>query len=470
MFSQLSQVVVVGGGLAGLSTARYLSILLPSLSIIIVEKQPKLGGNSQKASSGINSVNTVHQETCSIFDSPSAFFNDTILSGRGYCQQKLVETLVEQSTDAFHWIEAETQLDLSKIVQCGGHSQPRTHSPVNAKGNIGYELISRISAKLNSAQNVKVLYNTRCTNIEIENDKVKGIEIESADFNGSIPAQAVILATGGYAFNVKDILGERVQESTQLSKVHKLYERIGKQMPTTNGCTSTGDALSWASNINAKILDLEHVQVHPTGFVDPNDTTNPIKILAPEALRAAGGILISPLTGKRFVDELTTRDKVTEAIVDQVESLEYPYVYLVLTKDMVEKYGMKSIGFYEFKKLIQRLDFKTAVLALHSEPGYLKDLGFDGDLWVAKVTPAIHYTMGGIAINEKAQVLSNNGGVITGLYAAGEVSAGVHGGNRLAGNSLLECVVFGRLAAQNVASENLFDASELRQGNCRVSS
>lgn len=233
--------------------------------------------------------------------------------------------------------------------------------------------------------------------------------------------------------------------------------------------------------------------MHPTGFIDPSNPTAPTKFLAPEALRAYGGILLNG-DGKRFTDELTLRDVVTAAVYRQTGSVhnhaqsllskilpeKYAAAYMVLTEEAVEGFGKSTLTFYASKGfftqvkgvegLAKVLDVDAKELEkelgdydehlLNNKPDSFGKTNFPDRLlptstttyWVALITPVVHYTMGGLEINTDAAILSeDNSSAIPGLYGAGEVTGGVHGHNRLAGNSLLECVVFGRTAGHNAA-------------------
>lgn len=215
--------------------------------------------------------------------------------------------------------------------------------------------------------------------------------------------------------------------------------------------------------------------------------------MAPEALRAYGGILLNG-DGKRFTDELTLRDKVTAAVYRQTKTIhdhkdslisktipqeKYAAAYMVLTDEAVEGFGKSTLGFYASKGFfnqVQGVDGLAKLMDVKEEdikkefeeydshvqsqtsdaygksvfPGRL--LVPDTTYWVALITPVVHYTMGGLNMNTDAAILAEDeSSVIPGLYGAGEVTGGVHGHNRLAGNSLLECVVFGRTAGRNAA-------------------
>ena len=234
-------------------------------------------------------------------------------------------------------------------------------------------------------------------------------------------------------------------------------------------------------------MDMERVQIHPTGFIDPKEPFALNKILAAEMLRGEGGILLTN-DGKRFVNELETRDKVTDAIIKNTTSITSPPsssgeeeatkqwdVSLVLDEATAEATA-SHLGFYRWKGLVKQttvgelgasaLDtirkYGKVVAGKESGPFGRKAFGSwtlgtkgpvtaESVVLVGKVTPVVHFTMGGVTINEYGQVLDTKGKPIYGLWAAGEVSGGIHGSNRLGGSSLLECVVFGRIAADQAA-------------------
>ena len=256
------------------------------------------------------------------------------------------------------------------------------------------------------------------------------------------------------------------------------------KFPTTNGPQTRGDGMKIARSIGADLVDMDQVQIHPTGYVDFKDRFSKNKILAPELLRGVGGILINQ-KGERFCNELGTRDYVTEQILKNCEkipnelNIDQYESYLILNEKSTEKFG-KNIFFYIGKGLIKKynnfedfansnkIDFKNLekTIATYNDYAqkkqpdpfgktvYPEQFKLNQPVYVAVISPVIHYCMGGIKINKNTEVISKKRKkkknlVIKGLFAAGEVTGGVHGGNRLGGNSLLECAVFGRRAAKS---------------------
>jgi len=466
--------IVVGSGLAGLAAS--LNILDRGGTVVILEKEHLVGGNSNKASSGINGI-CPHNETC--HDSVETFRNDTIRSAGAVVDLDLIDVLITKSSDAVLWLKNRVNVDLSLLAQLGGHTNKRTHRPNN--GMAGAEIIYHIQKTVRSFEKtgrVKILVDTQVKELITEEggDRVVGVLTESTK-DGTVQeifADNVILATGGFASD---------RSSGSYLDQHR-PELMS--FPATAGGFSTGDGITLATTLGAATRDMDKVQIHPTGWVDPADPTNPTKILAAELMRGVGGILIDH-AGKRFSNELGTRAYVTEQMLKHDKefaktgkwnpSTEVPTFYLVLSSSAAAD-GKKHVDLYSHKGLLTKVegidalskhmntDTKTVTKTIR---GYqsaaakgLDEFGktsFRGvpaeDLktetfFVGTITPVLHYCMGGIKINPECSVIREDGTVINGLHAAGEVAGGVHGVNRLGGNSLLECTVFGTVVGQKV--------------------
>ena len=392
--------------------------------------------------------------------------------------------LAEESASAIEFLEKYASLNMSVISYMGGQTYPRSHRAVTLKpANVGSLLTNGLEQYLNKykqqeeseeSKRFHLLTQTKVTKLLTDSHgAVVGVEIRGKDSKKDLHADAVIIAAGGFSSS-KKLLGQYAPDLVRL--------------PSTNGEWATGDGIMLAEQVHAKLVDMQDVQVHPTGLVDPNDPLNPTKFLGGEALRGSGGMLLEE-TGKRFVDELSYRDFVSAQIFKHCKPLkvdleklpkregatEPPVVaYLVINQAGASKFE-EAIKFYSFKKLCQKVDSakqlvekfpsfsleninKTFEEWNECEKGNKKDpLGRkffgvlyrdDEPLYVMLVTPSIHYTMGGLAIDCQASVVDEKGKKINNLYAAGEVTGGIHGANRLGGNSLLECIVFGRIAAK----------------------
>merc|ERR1712127_1133546 len=294
----------------------------------------------------------------------------------------------------------------------------------------------------------------------------------------------VILASGGF--------GADFTQNSLLAQ----YRPDLMHLPTTNGEHCTGDGIKMGEAIGGKSVDLEWVQVPPTGLVKPDDPDAKIKFLAAEALRGVGGLVLNR-DGERFANELGRRDYVTGEMWKNK-----PPFRLCLNKAAADEIiwhckhytGRGVMKFYPSgEALAQDMGVDVAVLeTTHDEhyqaakktekdpdggsyPAYPSGKSWDAasgktgsgkkfyhniiqgsavksePFYVAIITPVVHYCMGGLEIDVDSAVVDTKGKAIRGLYAAGEVAGGVHGNNRLGGNSLLDCVVFGRVAAKHCA-------------------
>mmetsp|Transcript_37791 Transcript_37791/g.96735 ORF Transcript_37791/g.96735 Transcript_37791/m.96735 type:complete len:469 (+) Transcript_37791:242-1648(+) len=458
-------VVIVGSGLAGCSAALQLREIMSGCrcaEVLVLEKEGRAGGNSHKASSGISILSPEHGDT------EEHFVQDCLDSGRGLCVPLLVQTLVRNSRSALEFLQS-FGCDLSASSQLGGHSHRRTHCPPGAP--VGWHVMSKLldSIKAESDSSVQITLRTGATVIELERKEGGKMAVtytvagEGAADGESVTvlADAVVLATGGFGAN-KDLLRKHSPEAASYA--------------TTNGPWATGDGLLLGAAVSAGTRLMDQVQLHPTGLVDPKDPGAGTKFLGPEKLRGVGGILLNA-AGQRFVNELERRDTVTAAIISQ----QGESATLLLPEAGAQDYGAKAVDFYcskGFATKVENLEEAARALGVPAEvlrkeaeavneafsagaPCPLGRTHFahpcnpDAPFYFMKVAPVVHYTMGGLAFDASAQVLADDGCPIPGLWCAGEVSGGTHGKNRLAGCSLAECVVFGRVAAESIAKQLL---------------
>ncbi len=438
--SQQADIVVIGAGGAGM-TAAIQAVQDGATDVIVLEKMPITGGNTTRSTGGLNAAATKYQEADGIEDSIELFVEDTMKGGKDINDKDLVTVMAENSAAAVDWVN-EIGGDLSVVGMFGGASVKRIHRPSDTSA-VGPMLVKTLNAKL-AELNVPVLLETEATEIKVdENGAVCGVVAEDKDGNVmNIDCTAVILATGGFGAN-----GVMVES----------YKPELKGFGTTNHAGATGDGMVMATAIGAATVDVEQIQTHPT--VHPETQT-----MYTEGVRGNGAILVNK-EGKRFVDELETRDVVSAAILEQTDG----QCYLVF--DQAVRDSLAAIESYIKAGIVTEADTPEelgqaigidgaalgetlAAYAGYQAAGNDEEFGRESmelpldqpKYYAALCAPAIHHTMGGVKINTNCEVMNEEGNVIPGLFAAGEVTGGVHGANRLGGNAVTDIVVFGRIA------------------------
>lgn len=436
-------VVIVGSGGAGLTSAIQAYEL--GLSPVILEKMDKIGGNTNRASSGMNAAETFVQLNHHIVDSFQEFYDETFIGGGKQNNPELLKFFTEHGALAIDWLD-QHGLKLDDLTITGGMKTMRTHRPSSLMPIGGY-LVTELLKYVEKYQ-IPLFDNVKVTDILSANGQVTGIKAES-DREIEIKTSAVILATGGFGAG-KDLLAQ--------------YRSDLLNLRTTNQPGATGDGIKLAQKLGAQLVDMEQVQVHPTVQQD-----TPHAYLIGEAVRGEGAILVNN-NGTRFVNELDTRKNVTQAIDDlggtgaylifdtdirkRVKAIEfYDHVGLVKTGQTLSQLAAEiKVDANELEKTVA--NWNQAVKAqqdseFNRTTGMERDIS-DGPFFAIHIAPAVHYTMGGLKINDKTQVLNTDNKIIKGLFAAGEIAGGLHGNNRIGGNSIAETVVFGRQAGQQV--------------------
>lgn len=482
-----ADVVVVGAGGAGMTAA--ITAAAEGKSVVILESQSMVGGNSVRATGGMNAGKTVYQDENEFGESagvektlktaaekyadnetitalaktvseqwaayqanPTGYFDsvelmelDTMIGGKGINDPELVETLCANSADAIDWLD-EHGITLHNVSSFGGASVKRIHRPVNAEGktvSVGSYMIPLLQENCEKA-GVQILLNTTANEILTDaNGAAVGVKATGASGETvTVNAKAVVLASGGFGANLDMVVK---------------YKPELKGFMTTNAPGIQGQGIEMAEAIGAATVDMDQIQIHPT--VEANTAA-----LITEGLRGDGAILINE-EGQRFIDEVGTRDVVSAAEIAQTGS----YSWLVVDQAMADassviqgyiKKGYTVTG-ATYEELGKAMGVDAAAFAETMEKwnGYVEakndpDFGrtsFANPLntapyYAVKVTAGVHHTMGGLKINANTEVLNEKGEVIPGLFAAGEVTGGVHGANRLGGNAVADFTVFGRIA------------------------
>ncbi|WP_297280768.1 flavocytochrome c [uncultured Anaerococcus sp.] len=445
-----TDVVIVGAGGAGLSSA--IELAQNGEKVLVVEKAGISGGNTSYASAGMNAAETKLQAEKNVPDTVELFIKDTMEGGKNLNKEELVEILASQSSDAIDWLE-ENDVKFNQLKLSGGQSEMRTHAPTDEEGNsipVGSYLVDKLTKKA-IEEGVDIIYDTEVDEILMEDGRAVGVKGKNDDQEITVNANAVIVASGGFGANM-----DRITE----------YRPDLEGYVSTNAKSIQGDAIDFLKDIDANFIDMDQIQIHPT-VVQKNGS------LISEGLRGEGAILVNN-SGKRFFNELETRDKVSEAILDQEGS----NAWLIVDQKMMDQsstiqkyfdqdYLQKAEDYKQLAEIIgcdedaitETLEDWQKITADNEDPDFNRE-GMDtsnSDLstapfYAVQVSPGIHHTMGGVEVNTNSEVLNSESENIPGLYAAGEVTGGVHGANRLGGNAVTDIVVFGRNSAKNADS------------------
>lgn len=481
-------VVIIGAGGAGMSAA--IEAADAGKSVLIVEKASMTGGNTTRATGGMNAAATPEQAglefkeaagvektlaaakegypeladliatvekqyedykasgSTAYFDSVELFELDTLVGGKNLNDPELVKVLAGNSADGIAWLKT-VGADLSEVGSFGGASVKRIHKPVKDGKTIAVgSYLVPILEQATKDRNIEILFETPATEIIMKDGVAAGIKASSKTVNYTINAKAVVIASGGFAGNAE--------------MVEKLNPEL-KGFVSTNAPTITGDGIAMGEAVGAATVDMDQIQIHPT--VEQNTAA-----LITEGLRGDGAILVNQ-EGLRFFDEVGTRDAVSKAEIAQTGG----YAYLIVDQAMVDKSSVIA-GYITKGYTVQGDTYEALGEAIGCDGATLKATmekwnasvaaGVDEEFgrtsfaspldtapyYAIKVSPGVHHTMGGLKINTNTQVLDTKGEVIPGLYAAGEVTGGVHGANRLGGNAVADIVVFGRIAGTNAAA------------------
>ena len=487
-----TDVVIIGAGGAGMTAA--LTASDAGKSMLVLESQPAVGGNSVKSTGGMNAAKTVYQDANTFdesagvektlkaaegyadneaitalaatvkeqweawqanpegyFDSTELFALDTLIGGKGLNDPELVNTLVNNSAAAIEYLDS-IGIHLNNVAAFGGASVKRIHRPVNEEGktvSVGAYTVPLLEAACQSRDNLALLTDVTAEKL-LTNETGAVIGVEAKGKNGNkvtVNAKAVILATGGFGANLDMV----VQYKPDLAG-----------FMTTNAAGIQGQGILMATEIGAATVDMEQIQIHPTVQADTAS-------LITEGLRGDGAILVNA-NGERFIDEVGTRDVVSAAEIAQPDS----FSWLVVDQKMVDASSVIQ-GYISRGLMLQgdtcealaaelgipadtfaaTMDKWNSYVAEKNDPDFGRT-SFAQPLdtapfYAVKVTAGIHHTMGGLKIDTQTHVLNTEGQIIPGLFAAGEVTGGVHGGNRLGGNAVADCVLFGRIAGQTAA-------------------
>ncbi|NLC65646.1 MAG: flavocytochrome c [Clostridium sp.] len=487
-------VVIIGAGGAGL-TAAVEAYQNGAESVVVLEKMSDVGGNTVRSgglynsfdaprqakktisSSEIDTIETAlsaeamndeHAELIRkvqvdydeykaeggthLFDSPAWHALQTYASGDGTGEVTLIERFANNAYESLSWLE-NMGLDIDEEVnQATGALWQRSHQATNPAGIPFIDVLLENVTKAGA----DIFKETEAKELIVTDGRVTGVKAldpagDTITFNAN---NGVIIASGGYGANVE----MRMENNEQLTE----------DVPTTNFPEATGDGIIMAQEIGADVTGMDYVQVHPLATVGSG-------ALNGRARRMGGveSILIVNKEGKRFVNEGERRDVLTAAILEQTDGVVYEINDSQIVEE-VNQWGENVEMMIErgrvfkadtLEELAEMLDLPAddlveTVKTFNTYVDATKDLDFGRSLWAHKTevgpfygvprSPSVHHTMGGLKIDTEAHVLNTDGEIIEGLFAAGEVTGGIHGSNRLGGNAITDITVFGRIAGTNV--------------------
>ncbi len=448
-----ADVIIIGAGGAGFAAAT--EAIENGASVIILEKNEIIGGNTARAGGTLNAPDPERQSKIGVEDSVELFTQNTLEAGDFAADPELVKVLASHALEARHWLTKHGTKWTEMVYQTIGGLWPRS---MDEKDKIAFNGFIAPLAKFVYENGGKVVLNCKAEKLtQDESGRVTGV-VAVDPKNGQeyifTAKNAVILATGGYAASA-----ELVKKYNNLSG-----------LPTSNAPTSTGDGIVIAVAAGADLNGMEYVQIHPHG----NPVTGGLQSHFAGVIK--NSIYVNR-EGKRFVEESGRRDVISNATIAQTGQIMFSifdseggfYAGVKKLPDS-EMANLKSKGYlYEAdtledlakqagidpKGLVETVAHYNTLVAKGDDPDFHKDeleltIG-TAPFYCVPLSPTLHHTMGGVRINTEAQVLRHDGSVIPGLYAAGEVTGGIHGTNRVGGNALTDGVVFGRIAGKNAA-------------------
>lgn len=449
-------VAVIGAGGAGLVST--IKAKETGANVVLFEKMAFAGGNTLISGAEMAAPNNWIQQERGIKDNPDNFYENLKVAGG---KDDMIRTLADNALDAAIYLRDDIKVEWEDdIMFFGGHNVARSLIP---NGHSGQELIKKLLAKANELQ-IPIYYNAKVTDLIVdESGRVTGFNAYGKNTDYVVKAKSVILASGGFGSNIE---------------MRKKYNpEIDERFLSTNASGIQGDGIVMAEKVGANLIDMKEIQLYPVCDV----ISGALLYTGDTRLTSHTGAVFVNKEGKRFVEELDTRYKISMAILSQTDSVGY----LLWDQDAAEKAQIEKNHKAEMDYLIQNnnlviantLDELADAYGIDKEQfkktietyNTYKDLGKDpefnyrGELfkvekapfYLLKTAPAIHHTMGGVETNPKAQVLNKDGKVIEGLYAAGEVTGGIHGNNRLGSAAIADITVFGLIAGENAAKEAL---------------
>lgn len=466
-----TDVLVLGAGGAGMAAA--VTANQNGKEVIVIEKTGQMGGNTIMAGGALNAVDDGSETALANNDSVEHHYNQTYEGGDKQGDPELVRILVENAWDGVEWLKSlGMEFQPGTFTVTGGMWQ-RAHKPVEPEG-VGF--FKTYQAYIDAHEGINMVYNTKAESLILEDGVVVGA-VCTGETGNTITVKAkngVVLATGGF--------GQNVEMRMAANEETHLWPTLDESIPSTNTSAITGDGIRMAEEAGAQLVQMGNIQLLPLG--DPQTGS-----LSGNIEHAVESRIFVNINGDRFVNEGGRRDEMTLGLFDQPETT----MFIIMDSDgyptgeelnnfgetinslvadgraykadtleeLAEQIGVPAenltaaVEEYNRHCLGGDLEGETDEFGrtLFTDTEKENDGINDAPYYAAERVPTVHHTMGGVKINANAQVINTEGEVIPNLFAAGEVTGGIHGSNRLGGNALTDTVVFGRIAGQN-ASES----------------
>lgn len=448
-----ADVIVIGTGGAGFAAAT--TAIEEGASVIMIDKAEYIGGNTVRAGGTLNAVDPERQNAIGIEDSVDNFYQNIMDAGDQKSNPELARVLAENSMSARQWLEDHGTEWSEKVYMTIGGLYTRS---MDVKDKNSYKGLIEPLFNVITEKGGEIILNCYAETLILDDTgAVVGVYAKDTR-NGQIyrfeAAKGVIIATGGYSSSE-----ELVKEYNNLS-----------DLPTSNTPTSTGDGIIMGLKAGAALEGMEYIQIHPHG----NPVTGMLQShFAGDVINA---IYVNK-NGERFVNEQGRRDEISNATIEQPgqimfsvfdsvcdvypgvpeyegmdEMIKKGYVYKADTlEELAELAGIDAAGLTAaaaaYNQLVQQGEDTQ-----YNKNVVEKEIGV-GPFYAVPLSPTLHHTMGGLKIDKDARVLNAAGNPIEGLYAAGEVTGGIHGSNRIGGNAIADCFVFGRIAGNSAVNQ-----------------
>lgn len=462
-WSEEADIVIIGSGFAGLAAA--LEATEAGAKVKIIEKMPTPGGNSIINGGDMAAAGSKMQAEMGIEDSPELMLEDMLKAGLYLNHPEKVKLVAERSVEALEWVMNYVGTKFVTVNYHGGHSVPRTHqAETGSGGDIVRPMLDKLKEK-----GIEVETNRKMVRlIQNEEGRVIGVEVldkykfgqEDSGTPVFIKAQkAVILAAGGFS------------QDLQMRMIHD--PKLTDKLDSTNHLGATGEVLRAAMKIGAMDVQLDWIQLGPWASPDEKGFG-----YVPHFCERLVGYapMINPKTGKRFINETGNRKVRADAILEIGEPVIHVADEYAARKQVIPSSfegGLRNGSIKQFDTLEQVAEhyniplqpFLEEIQRWNSivEKGQDDDFGCmifpdakpmtTGPFYAARLWPKVHHCMGGLVTNTQCQVINQDFEPIKGLYAAGEITGGVHGAVRLGGCAVTDCIVNGRIAGQEAAKE-----------------